>query len=357
VERTHGHTLETNLAEAHRRRGDWNEALRIVDGVLARGGTRWEFAHANVVLGHILIGRGESADGEAALVTAWSHFGRAGTGFVGHYYAALAEHHLWAGRPDAAVQQAQAGAALIAHTGDLRWLGELTVLHVRAVARRAHAGERRDAIAEAARRSVARYEEIGRRVSADGTIFADVFPVYLETARRELADAEGHPPEPDRWRRVATAWEEQRQPYPAAYARYRAAEAALLVGDPREQATADLVRAVRTARQLGAVPLLVEGEGLARRARIALPLDAPLERPGKQGADALQSLGLTQRERDVLDLLAEGQSDQEIADRLFISPKTASVHVSNIKAKMGVERRVEATLLASRLVQGRHESA
>jgi DNA-binding CsgD family transcriptional regulator len=65
--------------------------------------------------------------------------------------------------------------------------------------------------------------------------------------------------------------------------------------------------------------------------------------------DPAAPFGLTQREREVLELLGQGRSDQEIADTLFISAKTASVHVSNVKAKLGVERRVEATLIAARL--------
>jgi DNA-binding NarL/FixJ family response regulator len=55
---------------------------------------------------------------------------------------------------------------------------------------------------------------------------------------------------------------------------------------------------------------------------------------------------LTRREIEILRLLAAGRSDGEIAAELFISPKTASVHVSNVKAKLGVESRLEAALKA-----------
>jgi DNA-binding NarL/FixJ family response regulator len=58
---------------------------------------------------------------------------------------------------------------------------------------------------------------------------------------------------------------------------------------------------------------------------------------------------LTTREREVLGLLADGRTNREIASELFISPKTASVHVTNILAKLGVQRRVEAAGLAIRL--------
>jgi len=59
-------------------------------------------------------------------------------------------------------------------------------------------------------------------------------------------------------------------------------------------------------------------------------------------------LGLTRRECEVLALVAAGRSNRQIAQALFISPKTASVHVSNILAKLGVAGRVEAAAVAHR---------
>ncbi|MGZ0235660.1 helix-turn-helix domain-containing protein, partial [Streptomyces sp. CPS1] len=60
-------------------------------------------------------------------------------------------------------------------------------------------------------------------------------------------------------------------------------------------------------------------------------------------------LGLTTREREVLRLVAAGRTNRQIAEELFISPKTVSVHVSNILAKLGVSSRGEAAALAHRL--------
>jgi DNA-binding CsgD family transcriptional regulator len=62
----------------------------------------------------------------------------------------------------------------------------------------------------------------------------------------------------------------------------------------------------------------------------------------------------TSREREVLGLVAQGRSNREIARILFISPKTASVHVSSILAKLGVAGRVEAATLVARLDQAAH---
>ncbi|WP_237517951.1 LuxR C-terminal-related transcriptional regulator, partial [Streptomyces sp. SID7804] len=85
----------------------------------------------------------------------------------------------------------------------------------------------------------------------------------------------------------------------------------------------------------------------ARRARIAL---APAARDAATApADPADALGLTGRERDVLRLVAAGHTNRRIAEELFISPKTASVHVSNILAKLNVSGRGEAAAVAHRL--------
>ena len=69
------------------------------------------------------------------------------------------------------------------------------------------------------------------------------------------------------------------------------------------------------------------------------------ERGGSAGGRAH---GLSERELEVLRLLAAGRSNREIGDDLFISPATAARHVANIYAKLGVESRAEATAFAHR---------
>ena len=66
-------------------------------------------------------------------------------------------------------------------------------------------------------------------------------------------------------------------------------------------------------------------------------------------AGPVAPFGLTARELEVLRLVAAGRSNQQIAAELFISPKTASVHVSNILGKLGVTSRVEVAATAHRL--------
>jgi DNA-binding NarL/FixJ family response regulator len=87
-------------------------------------------------------------------------------------------------------------------------------------------------------------------------------------------------------------------------------------------------------------------QALARRARLGLAQHAA---PAAGAPPPAAQLGLTRREAEVLALVAAGRSNRQIAQALFISPKTASVHVSNILAKLGADSRVEAAAIAHRL--------
>jgi DNA-binding NarL/FixJ family response regulator len=76
---------------------------------------------------------------------------------------------------------------------------------------------------------------------------------------------------------------------------------------------------------------------------------APDARSASTATDGLEPFGLTDRESEVIGLVAAGWSNQQIADALFITRKTASVHVSNILGKFGVRNRGEAAAVAHRL--------
>jgi DNA-binding NarL/FixJ family response regulator len=119
----------------------------------------------------------------------------------------------------------------------------------------------------------------------------------------------------------------------------------------REEAQETWRLALDVARSLGAQPLLRALHDLGRRARLDTgPVDAAAAADGPGGAGAAPGLlsGLTAREREVLRLIAQGSSNREIAAELFIAPKTASVHVSNILAKLGAASRTEAAAIAHR---------
>ncbi|MGP4028414.1 helix-turn-helix transcriptional regulator [Actinomadura sp. 3N407] len=130
--------------------------------------------------------------------------------------------------------------------------------------------------------------------------------------------------------------------YEVARSRWRLAEALAENGD-REGAAEQWRSAVRGAERLGAAPLLAALRDLGARARLGAARPAP-------GASAPSGPfgALTGREREVLKLVAEGHNNREIAAALFISPKTASVHVSNILAKLNVTSRTQAAAAAHR---------
>ncbi|WP_458351608.1 helix-turn-helix transcriptional regulator [Micromonospora schwarzwaldensis] len=139
----------------------------------------------------------------------------------------------------------------------------------------------------------------------------------------------------DAWRAAVAAWRTAGQPYPLGRALLGLAEVAAAAGE-RDEVAAAVRETVELAARLGATPLGEQAATLARR--------VGLRGTGRPGPDLL-----TSREREVLRLVAEGHSNSRIAERLFISPKTASVHVSRIIAKLDVTNRVEAAALAHRL--------
>jgi DNA-binding NarL/FixJ family response regulator len=165
------------------------------------------------------------------------------------------------------------------------------------------------------------------------------------TAAAEATRIAGRP-DPSAWRAVAEAWTAFDRPYFSALARWREAEAALAAGD-RAAATVALRLADAGAAGLGARPLREALEALARRARIAL--EAPVSEAGTEPEVEEDPFGLTPREREVLALVADGRTNRQIAERLFISESTAGVHVSNILGKLGVASRGEAAAIAFRL--------
>ncbi len=190
-------------------------------------------------------------------------------------------------------------------------------------------------------------------------------PVWLAVekwVRAEVRRAQGEDT-PELWSEVVAAFEPLEHPYDLARVRYRLAEALLAGGGEPERARAtELLRLAHTvAEHLGARPLADSTAHLARRARLTLTGALALNGgrtgtgggagPGGTGTpdDPARALGLTGRERDVLRLVSAGRTNRQIAEELFISPKTASVHVSNILAKLGVSGRGEAAAVAHRL--------
>ena len=164
---------------------------------------------------------------------------------------------------------------------------------------------------------------------------------WLARAEAEWGRANGRN-DPQAWRAVVDAFGPGFV-YETARSRWRLAEALAEAGD-RSAARAEWRLASRAADQLRAAPLMAALADLGRRARLAGTDKAASD----VGAGAGPLASLTGREREVLRLLAAGHSNKEIGSELFISPKTASVHVSNILAKLHAASRTEAAAIAHR---------
>ena len=153
------------------------------------------------------------------------------------------------------------------------------------------------------------------------------------------------------WEAAVSAARAMHQPLLVAYALARQAEA-LVAGGDSATAAAPAREAHTLAGSLGAAPLLAEVEALIRRARLRREPATMGDTDGaptvNSAADASDRFRLTPRELEVLRLVADGCSNTQIAQQLFISRATASVHVSNILSKLGVATRVQAAALAHR---------
>ena len=276
--------------------------------------------------------------------------------FGGSTWWGPAELALWEGRHD------EAGAA---GAEELRWCAERDpdrtllqrisrwyALALRLEADRAERAAARRAPKEvaAARRRAAPVLATLDRLAAAPTPQAGYPWVtgQLLLARAEQSRLEGRS-DPERWQAAAAAWERLEHPFEAAYARFREAEALLAGGGSRPQAEQAIRRAHGMAVTLGAEPLRREVELLAQRGRLRLQEEIDTMAAPEVPSSPAASLGLTRREVEVLALVAEGRTNRQIGQALFITPKTASVRVSRILAKLGVTGRGEAAAIAHRL--------
>lgn len=160
---------------------------------------------------------------------------------------------------------------------------------------------------------------------------------FRAMAAAEVSRFDGRGGAPDAWDDVARLWANRGRREQESYARWRLA-AALLARAHRREAIAALEVAHELATAIGARILVDEVERLAASSRVRLP------RARKTAA--APPLGLTAREIEVLTLVAAGLTNRQIADRLFISQKTAGVHVGNILAKLDVVSRAQAAAVA-----------
>ncbi len=304
---------------------------------------------ALLIEAELASGRGDRAGFEAliAVDVDWpSH-----DWFYGQFMRVRAVGAIWGGDAFAAVRSAESALALMSGQEEFPSLSVIINVAVRAyaeVAERSRAN-RAEADAEAAARRAAELAEDAKALAA-GTYAegASSTPWMRAIAMQVEAEAEraAGRSAPKAWGRAASAHAVVGTLPDVAYCRYREAEALLDAGD-RVAATARLMDAHELALRVGIRPLIERIDDLARRGRLSLD-----ERPGGEVATfpdtASDPWGLSPREREVLALVGEGRTNRQIGDALFISDKTASVHVTHILVKMGVSSRTEAALLAGR---------
>jgi DNA-binding CsgD family transcriptional regulator len=352
--------------QAHFADGEWDHAQQLADGFAVRVATIPEaLLSAMALFIDVARGRPVAAERRVWLEPLWSQ-----DRFC--VYVArglLAERALWQGDTAAALEEAE--AAIRADTDEYGYgpsVIRLAVVGLTARADRARQARaaRDEARAEAEVEAAERLLDIARQ----GAVFRfrPHFVLgpegrgWLARGEAEFRRARGDN-DPAGWQAVLDEF----GPvfiYEVARTRWRFAEALAEAGD-RTAAQEQWRLAARTAGQLRAAPLQAALDDLARRARLGGPDQlngpAPVDRlPGGaagQAGQAIGSAGLTAREREVLRLIAEGRSNREIGAALFISAKTASVHVSNILAKLGVASRTEAAAMALREGIARSNSA
>ncbi|WP_433462445.1 helix-turn-helix transcriptional regulator [Spirillospora sp. CA-128828] len=342
----YGIAIRTMRYLVHYTTGDWAEAGRIADGFPLQVVRPYE-AQISAYALFIEVAQGRPVVDERLrwIAPLW-HEDQLAL-YIGRSLAA--EHALWRDDPRTALEHVDSiadsvygdGASFIRIAATGLWA------HAELAARSRAAGDE-----EAVRRAAEAADELIRRARrAVEFTFGDQPRTWLgleghawvsraEAERRRVDGVH----DVGLWRRTADLFTygdpDGGFVYEVARSRWRLAEALAENGD-RDGAAAEWRSAVETAERLGAAPLLSALRDLGTRARLGTGRSSA---PGPSGPLA----SLTGREREVLKLVAEGRNNREIAAALFISPKTASVHVSNILAKLNVTSRTQAAAVAHR---------
>jgi DNA-binding CsgD family transcriptional regulator len=336
--------LTSNYIEALTAAGDWKEAERASAASMRSITANFPYMLL-MVRADVEVGLGYFDDArahlDAARVTLREDRG------LGVYDVYVAELALWEHRWTDADEAVRRGLALAAssHAAQIRsWLcakGMRAQAELSALAR-----ARRNAQAVTARLGQAdTLLQIARDAHPRASAVTPNAAGWLGLVVAEHARVRD-PGTPRPWSEAAATWSELQRTPAVAYCRWREAEALIANGGSRSEAGRHLREAHSIALELGARPLLHELELLARRSRMDLTMPNLEHKPERQRLEDV--LGLTPREVEVLDLIARGCTNREIASALVISVKTADVHVSHILRKLDASNRSEAAAIAHR---------
>jgi DNA-binding CsgD family transcriptional regulator len=339
--------LFANIIEALRELGSIDAALAEIENAgLELAGPGSVVAYGEVAAVDCTAGLLEQArafwDDNDAAIRAF-----AGLAYAHEFTLRRCESWLWQGRVAEALADALLVLEPLSATEESQVSGGLFVLALQACGDLAQLGRERgdDALVSSAVENAGHLMELRDHCPRDPLAGSGELPATkgadAATWRAEWSRLHGDS-DPTLWAAAASAWTEIGRPHRAGYARWRQAEALLMSPKGRAAAGPVLRLAAESARTH--VPLSRAIADLAQRARIGL-LEPLVEPAGPQPATT--GFGLTERELAVLALVGQGRTNAEIGAKLFISRKTASVHVTNILRKLGVGSRVQAAAMAA----------
>jgi DNA-binding CsgD family transcriptional regulator/tetratricopeptide (TPR) repeat protein len=345
--------------------GRLSESADVVEAALLDQPAGWAYRHLHELAAEVSIVRGwpqaAARHIEAARIPNATPEDENSRSYLALIRAALARSE---GRLDDVRAIVVPTAQGIAHLPNLSELSEpiwrLAEIGLDAEAERAEVGRAAgdisaiEAASGVARTLLGHVDDVKRQRDAAGVPGTAQQGAYELLNVGHLARIEGRD-DPAPW--AAAAGMFPRRSPRALAARYRQAEAMLARRVLREEIRAVMAEAHAAAVEIGARPIAGRFESLARRARIdlrpaaSLPAEVGVEadEPQTPGTVALRERGLSDREIEVLTLVSAGFSNHDIGARLFISDKTASVHVSHILRKLDAATRTEAATIGVRL--------